>query len=93
MARKQAKIEAAKKAQEEAEAKEREEAAAAAALLAAEDPLKDQELMAKNDAASDAGEEILEDEYVIPPGATIVFDIDILDIDEGDTDKPGFLKL
>ena len=39
------------------------------------------------------GEEILEDEYVIPPGATIVFDIDILDIDEGDTDKPGFLKL
>ena len=38
-------------------------------------------------------EDINEDDYVIPPGATIVFDINILDIDKGDTDQPGFIKL
>lgn len=39
------------------------------------------------------GEEILEEEYVIPPGATIVFDINILDVDDGEKDEPGFIKL
>ena len=38
-------------------------------------------------------EEVFEDEYVVPPGATLVFDITIVDVEEGDNAEPGFIKL
>ena len=30
---------------------------------------------------------------IIPPGATLQFDIEILEVEDGETDEAGFIKL
>ena len=30
---------------------------------------------------------------VIPPGATLMFDVEILDVEDGEADEAGFIKL